>query len=353
MPKIVIDTAQLRTRCNMRFEKFEGTLWETPEDSPPVYHYRFIDRGAKHLAVAHLDHVSKNPDFAETRLNRRKCIFNGALDDRLGAYILLDLLPKLGISDFDVLLTDGEEHGQSTASIFVPPTDRTYNWIFEFDRRERDVATYDFGSSEWDKVLKSFGWEPVRGSFTDICRLTHLGCMAFNFGTGYVDEHQETCRVYFDDLLSSVANFTKFWKTYHNKHLPYDSTPRPSTISSYSHYTSRKWYTYGTTKTVQSPPPVEDRVVIEEEDVSPASTAIIDYCLECGNLRELDDDLDLCRDCAAGWLANGYLFEKPTYTLTEKEEEDVINDYCGPTRPDTARECGLPKESVSVPLSPS
>ena len=46
-------------------------------------------------------------------------VHSGALDDRLGAYIILDLLPKLGIN-VDVLLTVGEEQGRSTANFFAP-----------------------------------------------------------------------------------------------------------------------------------------------------------------------------------------------------------------------------------------
>ncbi len=365
MPKIQLDLARLKKRCGMELAAFEGDVWSTPGKKAPRQWYKFVDRGAKHLAVAHLDHVSQNPDFAEARIRGRRCIFNGALDDRLGTYIILDLLPALGITDFDVLLTTDEETGGSTAGIFVPPKDRAYNWIFEFDRRGLDCAMYTFSSAEWNAKVKQYGWNPVHGSFTDICRLDKLGCMAFNFGTGYVDEHQELCRVYLADLLQSVAWFIKFWKDNAGRHLPFEppKTPPAATYSYGSYGGSRELWQEGeewdynpntqTWRYKRSPSadqryaawkkryciPTEseepqDTPPPEPEDVPPCPDQgySLDYCLECGEFHEVDPALFLCRVCAEDYARAGYGQLSYKYKLTEGEEDAAIARYCGSRR---------------------
>lgn len=159
-----------------------------------------IDRGAKVLGVGHLDWVLHSPPKFEN--NRVYC---PQLDDRLGVWCLLHLLPSMGIK-FDVLLTDDEERGQSTASFFDCEPDR-YNWVFEFDRRGTDVVGYEYDTPEFRAMVEPHFATIGRGSFSDVCELDHLGVIGMNIGVGYHHEHTQRC---FADLPDTYAQCHKF-----------------------------------------------------------------------------------------------------------------------------------------------
>ena len=75
----------------------------------------YLSRGPKVLAVAHLDtRVQKLWPF---HIEYDNLIVHPGLDDRLGAWVIMDVLPQKGI-EVDVLLTSGEESAQSSAALF-------------------------------------------------------------------------------------------------------------------------------------------------------------------------------------------------------------------------------------------
>ena len=152
------------------------------------YIYHFKDNGSSVLAVAHLDTVMpaerRAARFVDTEAGT--VVFSGALDDRLGAYIILELLPALGIT-YDWLLTVGEETGQSTADFFEPAKD--YDWIIEFDRGGTDVVMYQYEDSDTRKAVLDCGAMIGDGIFSDISYMEHLGVKGFNWGCGYRDYH--------------------------------------------------------------------------------------------------------------------------------------------------------------------
>ena len=139
---------------------------------------------------------------------RRDKIRCTQLDDRLGVWVLLSLLPKLGFSNFDVLLTDSEEQGQSTAQYFQ--SERDYNWIFEFDRVGTDCALYYFEDSDTVGLVEDYGWQVGSGSFTDICELDDLGVKGFNFGAGYHLQHTKRCYADLTETVASARRFVRF-----------------------------------------------------------------------------------------------------------------------------------------------
>jgi hypothetical protein len=67
-------------------------------------------------------------------------VFNVKLDDRLGVYTCLIICGR-GLK-FDVLLTEDEEIGQSTASF--SETNKDYNWMFQFDRQGVQTVMYQY-----------------------------------------------------------------------------------------------------------------------------------------------------------------------------------------------------------------
>lgn len=171
--------------------------------------YYYQDNGSSILAVAHLDHVQADATCQVIDTAAGLLVTSGALDDRLGAYVILELLPKLGIK-CDILLTTDEEIGASTASDFV--SDKDYNWIIEFDRGGTDVVMYDYETNDLCDLVEASGARVGHGSFSDICLLDHLGCAAFNWGVGYQDYHGPRSHAWLEDTFRMVVRFLKFHK---------------------------------------------------------------------------------------------------------------------------------------------
>lgn len=179
----------------------------TEEDSN-FYHFR--DNGSKVLAVAHLDTVgaahTRAAHFLDTEAG--PVVFSRALDDRLGAYTILELLPALGLN-FDILLTVGEEEGRSTAEFFCPP--KEYDWMIEFDRGGTDVVMYQYEDDATADLVEAAGARVGSGSFSDIAYLEHLLVKGFNWGIGYTgDYHGPRAHAFLDDTFKMVAQFLKF-----------------------------------------------------------------------------------------------------------------------------------------------
>lgn len=178
--------------------------------------YLFRDNGCNILGVAHLDTVLQDKIFS-VEGNR---IYSPQLDDRLGVWSLLYALPtKMGYV-YDILLTDDEEMGASTASLFT--TAKKYNWIFEIDRADSDSVLYDYETKEYRKLLEDNGFEVGWGTFTDICELEHLGCLGINFACGYHGQHTTQCYVDTDIYTSQLDKVITFIQNHKEIHYPHD-----------------------------------------------------------------------------------------------------------------------------------
>jgi hypothetical protein len=205
-PLKIIDYARLKEVCQMKISDFEQ-YGEVTQTDNGVLIYR--DNGASLLAVAHLDTViENNMTFYQSGDN----IYAPQLDDRLGAYIILDLLPKMGIN-VDILLTEGEESGRSTAQHFVLPEGKSYNWMMEFDRMGKQTVMYQYETAEMRAKLKEFDIGVGSGSFTDICYLGSLKIWGVNFAIAYSNNH--SVNSHFDtkaleeELLPKYQEFIK------------------------------------------------------------------------------------------------------------------------------------------------
>lgn len=197
------------TRAERNFGKhYDMETVKVPERAPEDF-YHFLDRGSSVLAVAHLDTVvhasQRKARFLET--NSGLVVNSGALDDRLGAYVILEMLPKLGI-ETDVLLTVGEESGRSTAAHFEP--DRQYDHIIEFDRGGTDVVLYQYEDDETIQRVERAGAVVGVGAFSDTAFLEHLGCKGINWGVGYHDYHSTRGYAYLDDTFAMVELYRRF-----------------------------------------------------------------------------------------------------------------------------------------------
>jgi hypothetical protein len=186
--------------------------------------YYFKDNGGDILAVAHLDSVIRKPKCSIVKIHDEWCVWSPSLDDRLGAYVICELLPRLGVK-CDVLLTIGEETGNSTAHDFIPPDGKQYNWIFSFDRTGTDVVMYDYETHDYKELVRETGARVGFGSFSDICYLTQLGVTGFNWGVGYRDYHSSRSHAWLNDTLLNVGRMVSFYEAHHETYMPYRPKP--------------------------------------------------------------------------------------------------------------------------------
>lgn len=210
-----IDYQALKRFCLSDMESFQsfGDVFNTPDG---MFIYKNNDSPV--LAVAHLDTVLELRHFYVNTISKDDYIFNAQLDDRLGAYIICDLLPSLGLKH-DLLLTEGEEIGRSTAYHFQPS--KQYNWAFSFDRKGEDVVTYQYDDKSWVKTIEQSGFKMGNGSFSDIAFLDDLGVKCMNIGTGYHGEHSDLCYARMSELKRQINRFIGFYNTNKDTRFPH------------------------------------------------------------------------------------------------------------------------------------
>lgn len=219
------DAAALARVCAMPEAEFGAAYGMTrvavAQPAPEDFYY-FRDNGASVLAVAHLDTVADAGARTARFVNSEAgpVVFSRALDDRLGAYIILELLPRLGL-EFDYLLTTGEECGMSTAAYFDAP--RQYDWVIEFDRGGNDVVMYQYDDADTRALVEECGADVGQGSFSDIAFLEHLGVKCFNWGTGYQDYHGPRSHAFLADTFEMVEYFVDFYLTNDGVYLAHDA----------------------------------------------------------------------------------------------------------------------------------
>lgn len=176
--------------------------------------YAFKDNNAPVLGVAHCDTVAQG---TKTRIIKLKTsdkhgenlfVFNPRLDDRLGVYTLMYLLPKFGIK-LDILLTENEEVGYSTARYFSKPNGKEWNWIVQFDRAGADSVKYQYQSIH--NAEEIFG-KLNGGSYTCIKDLENLGLNAMNIGIAYGNNHSDDAWFDLQTYCYQIAKFIYFYK---------------------------------------------------------------------------------------------------------------------------------------------
>jgi len=211
-----LDYKRMKDVCLARLKDFKS-IGDVTQTRDGMYIYRDNPK-AKILAVAHLDTVLDLNHFYRLSIGKDTVIMNAQLDDRLGAYVLLDVLPQMGI-EYDLLLTEGEETGRSTAKYFK--AHKSYNWMFSFDRHGNDVVMYQYDNKPLRDDLKQAGLKPGLGSFSDIAFLGHLGICGMNFGTGYEGEHSDMCYASMNVLKRQLTGFKAFYDMFKDKKYPH------------------------------------------------------------------------------------------------------------------------------------
>lgn len=300
---INLNYEHMKKVCLSSIKEFRhiGDVTET-KDGPFIFR---DNPKAKIIAVAHLDTVLNMNHFYDLSVGKDTVIMNAQLDDRLGAYVLLDVLPTLGI-EYDLLLTVGEEQGMSTAAYFDSP--KSYNWMFSFDRHGDDVVMYQYESKELRQDLQTAKLKPAKGSFSDICFLDHLGIRGINVGTGYEGEHSDMCYASMNVLRSQINRFKVFYKLFGDKPYPYTmptynylkpittETHRSSIVydrNSWGEYDDDLCYLCGESKgTIQ----ITNDIFVCDHCI--ADTALCAGCNEVVYADELTDGI--CLECLEG-----------------------------------------------------
>lgn len=207
----MIEIKILNSICDLPIKSFAkyGTNIKNREGS-----LFFKNNNSKILGIAHLDTVQlPKPSYLANNL-----FFHPCLDDRLGVYVLLEILPRYGLQ-FDLLLTDGEEKGKSTARFFKPP--KQYNWMFSFDRSGTDVVMYQYQEPLLERIVESHGFAIGKGSNSDITTLGHCKCKGFNFGVGYHNHHTIDAYADLNETESMIRKFIPFYNACKNTEFPH------------------------------------------------------------------------------------------------------------------------------------
>lgn len=218
------DAKAIRRLCDMTTDEVAEKFGATGV----AERFAFIDNGAKVLGVCHMDTVNDGWLYFADPGPKKSAAFNFVsgsvraieLDDRLGIYVMTDLLPKLGVK-IDWLLTDNEESGQSSAMAFEPP--KEYNWMVGFDRSGLDVVMYQYEDMSWGPELEELGMSLERGSYSDIADLEHLGVTGFNWGVGYHRQHSNDCYARLADVTKSAHAFVKFYERNKDEYMPWEA----------------------------------------------------------------------------------------------------------------------------------
>ena len=210
----------LEQYCTIKTQSLMNLLGSRP-DALHESGYVYIDNNAAVLAVAHADvhwrieHVIR---FEKSTAGHgdELIVKSPYLDDRLGIFTILETLPGLGINT-DVLITTGEESGQSTANAFSENCAKKFNWIVEFDRKGEDVVLYEYSNKEMENELIQARFQIGFGTSSDIMHLKSLGIACFNVGIGYGREHYPGCWADLRILDRQIERFSVFYQRNKNK----------------------------------------------------------------------------------------------------------------------------------------
>lgn len=201
-----------RQQIEMLFFRLRQTKEELLYDIDTMRNerYKLVQQGGAILGVAHCDFVEDAWSFPTFVDEDETKIRAGQVDDRVGVWLLLDVLHTLpGMPVYDVLLTTDEEIGRSSAQ--EVEEDLEYNWTFQFDRRGVDFVDYCKSSPQFLKDFKKLtGISHGIGSFSDICYLPSSCGSRVNIGTGYHHEHTPDAWVNLLECSSQVERFAAF-----------------------------------------------------------------------------------------------------------------------------------------------
>lgn len=205
-------------------EKGQRPLWRGEKKTADWGYWETTPHGRKYVTYTKAQREEQEAALKES--GPKDIMQHPALDDRLGLWIILEVLPLLGV-ECDILLCDSEEIGKSTAKRWQEFIDESveYNWLVEFDRMGEDVVFYTLESPEWREAWKATGRSIGTGSFTDISALDHLKTCAVNIGISYHRQHHSECYAEIPKTLEACEMFAQFWEQHKDTKFERNYTP--------------------------------------------------------------------------------------------------------------------------------
>jgi len=251
--------------------------------------YWHIKNGGKVLLVAHIDTVLQptKPKFKKKRIKAR------GLDDRLGVYMAMTIQAEMP-DIVDVLITDDEEIGKSTADM-VPTKDlEGYNVIIELDRGGSDFVHYDLAGDDLIDAYLEFADEGY-GWSSDIAHLNSPPCGCINVGIGYYKQHAKDSYAKTEEFIKAYHDVSEFIEKYQDVHFdPHVPAPIVYTKSfpqNYGH--SANYYNEYYNDTYGQDQWDDDYYGTKKAD------PVIPYCKECSAELFFEDEIEegLCAIC--------------------------------------------------------
>ena len=191
----------------------------------PVFYKKFgegercaclIQRNSPILMVAHVDTVLQVDGRAPVLDGNR--LFHPGMDNRMGVYLGLEVIPAMNLH-VDLLLTTDEEQGASTSALVR--TRKRYKWIFSFDRKGDDVVCYQYDNPELYRILTDSGFSVGQGSYSCITEMEHMECCGINFGCGMADYHSDSAYCDLLQLTQQLQRFSQFYGQYADLWFPH------------------------------------------------------------------------------------------------------------------------------------
>lgn len=151
------------------------------------------------IAVAQYDPLRDSPGLT----NKAQAPLGA--DDRAGIFIILKLVAD-GYRPYILLTTDEEIGGMGAMTaadrIYAPPL----KFILELDRQgANDAAMYECGNQQFMDMLREYDFEPVSGTFSDICLFApEWNIAAANLSVGYYYEHTPWEILYVKEMESTL-----------------------------------------------------------------------------------------------------------------------------------------------------
>jgi hypothetical protein len=181
-------------------------------------YWHIKNEGAKVLLVAHVDTVLQTTKPVITT----KTVVARGLDDRLGVFMCMSLLEER--DDVDVLITDDEEVGMSSAE-HVPTKDlEKYNCIIELDRGGSDFVHYGLADDDLIGAYSKYS-KVGYGLASDICYLDRPSCGCINVGIGYYLPHAKGSYAVIDEYIAAYSNVSDFISKYKDTHFKPHTKP--------------------------------------------------------------------------------------------------------------------------------
>ena len=211
----------LEVICRAPISKFFEVFKESAKNE--LGYIYVTNPNAKILVVAHLDFYDLDYSFEVLEHDGDMLIFSPRLDDRLGVYTILSVLPSIGI-EVDFLLTTNEEFGMSTALEFSKNEDvkEKYNWIVGLDRGGMKTVSYQYETRELNEKLLSCDLDVGKGSYSDIVDMECLNTAAFNLALGYRFEHKPSCYVRVSQYENQINRFAEFFERFEDERISHE-----------------------------------------------------------------------------------------------------------------------------------